>query len=482
MPSLRRPDRPARIDLPPRRAVLAGDADVLVVGGGPAGLGAAIGAADAGARVVLAERYGFLGGNATAALVMPLMSFHTNKGDRRSQARDGAPLLPTDHGPGDPIIAGVLKRLLERLVGVGGAIPPSLDTGYVVPFDPEWFKLVALDMLDEAGVEFLLHSFASGVLGGARVQGAVFETKSGPVAVRAKVVVDCTGDADLAMQAGAPCEVGRSDGLAQPMTLMFRMGDFCKPAFQKYVAENPGQWRGVHGLWDLVGKATKAGDLKLPREDVLFFATPHEHEVSVNSTRVTRVLGTDVWDLSYAECVSRRQMRQIAEFLRRYVPGFERAYPVQSGINIGVRETRRIVGEYQLDAADVLNARKFDDAIARGAYPVDIHNPAGSGTVLKRLPPGEAYDIPLRCLIPQSAQNLLVAGRCISGTHEAHSSYRVMPIVMATGQAAGVCAALAARHGAAPREVAASEVQLELLRQGASLRKDVVDSATSAAR
>ena len=333
-----------------------------------------------------------------------------------------------------------------------------------------------------AGVDSLLHAFASAVLGEKAVKGAVFETKSGPLAVRAKVVIDCTGDADLAVQAGAPFEVGRSDGLAQPMTLMFRMADFQKAAFEAYVKENPQQWRGVHGLWDLVGKATRAGDLTLPREDVLFFATPHEHEVSVNSTRVTRVLGTDVWDLTYAECMSRRQMRQIAEFLRRYVPGFEKAYAVQSGINIGVRETRRIIGEYQLDANDVLGARRFEDAIARGAYPVDIHSPTGSGTVLKRLPPGEAYDIPLRCLLPQSTDNLIVAGRCISGTHEAHSSYRVMPIVMATGQAAGVCGALAARAGKAPRDVPAHEVQLELLRQGASLRKDVVETATSAAR
>lgn len=479
MPSLKRPETLARLELPPRHATLAGEADVLVVGGGPAGLGAAIGAADAGARVILAERYGFLGGNATAALVMPLMSFHTARPtpERRATDKGVVPLLPTDHGPGEPVVAGVLKRLLERLVSVGGAIPPSLSTGYVVPFDPEWFKLVALEMLDEAGVHYLLHAFASGILeersASKKVAGAVFETKSGPIAVRARVVIDCTGDADMAVQAGAPFEMGRADGLAQPMTLMFRMGDFHKAGFEKYVAENPAQWRGVHGLWNLVREASQAGDLELPREDILFFATPHEHEVSVNSTRVTRVLGTDVWDLSYAECVSRRQMREIAEFLRRYVPGFERSYAIQSGVNIGVRETRRIVGEYQLDAADVLNARKFDDAIARGSYPVDIHNPAGSGTVLRRLPPGEAYDIPLRCLLPQATDGLLVAGRCISGTHEAHSSYRVMPIVMATGQAAGVCAALAARSGRSPREVPHGEVQAELLRQGASLRRDV---------
>jgi hypothetical protein len=166
-------------------------------------------------------------------------------------------------------------------------------------------------------------------------------------------------------------------------------------------------------------------------------------------------------------------MRQIAEFLRRYVPGFEKSYAAQSGINIGVRETRRILGEYQLDADDILSARKFDDAIARGSYPIDIHNPEGSGTVLKRLPPGEAYDIPLRSLIPQEVLGLIVAGRCISGTHEAHSSYRVMPIVMATGQAAGVCAALAARSGVSIREVPPRNVQHELLRQGASLRHGV---------
>jgi hypothetical protein len=201
----------------------------------------------------------------------------------------------------------------------------------------------------------------------------------------------------------------------------------------------------------------------------LLFGTPHAREVSVNSTRVTGVLGIDVWDLTYAEWQSRRQMRQVAAFLHRYVPGFERAYIAQSGLTVGVREGRRILGDYQLTAQDVLEARKFDDVIARGSYPIDIHNPKGSGTILRRLPPGEAYDIPLRCLLPQGVENLIVAGRCISGTHEAHSSYRVMPIVMATGQAAGVCAALAARNGTSPRTVPVRELQQELVRQGANL-------------
>lgn len=445
---------------------MAGEADVLVVGGGPAGLGAALGAAQAGARVILAERYGFLGGNATAALVMPLMSFHTQRPDLARA--DATTLLPSDHGPGHPVIAGVLRQLLERLVRAGGAIAPSMATGFVVPFDPEVFKLVALELLDAAGVHLLLHAFATEVLDGPNVGGAAFASKSGTVAVRARVVVDCTGDGDLAASAGAPFEVGRDrDGLCQPMTLMFRMVEFQPAAFRAYVREHPDDWRGVHGLWQLVRQATEAGELDLPREDILLFGTPHEHELSINSTRVTRVLGCDVWDLTVAEMESRRQLRQLAAFFRKYVPGFERAYVAQSGVQVGVRETRRIIGEYRLTADDLLGARKFDDVIARGTYPVDIHNPEGRGTTLVRIPPGESYDIPLRALVPQVAENLLVAGRCISGTHEALSSYRVMPIAMATGHAAGVCAALAAAARTPPRSVPARDVQAELRRQGA---------------
>ena len=467
MPPLVAP-REARSIPPPRRATVAAECDVLVVGGGPAGLGAAMGAADTGAEVILVERLGFLGGNATAALVMPLMSFHTQGGAPAAQR--AADLMPADHGPGDPAVQGTLKRLLGRLVSAGGAIRPSDETGFVVPFDPEIFKLVALDLLDEAGVKFLFHALATEVVGAPALDGVVFETKSGPIAVMARATVDCTGDGDIAALAGAPFEVGREgDHLVQPMTLMFRMVEFERAAFSAYRQAHPDQWRGVHGLWDLVRQAGAAGELELPREDVLFFGTPHEAEVSVNSTRVTGALGTSVWDLTRAEWQARRQMRQLVAFLRKYVPGFEHSYMVQSGSTIGIRETRRITGEYQLTASDVLSARKWDDVVACGTYPIDIHNPTGKGTVLMRVPAGDAYDIPLRCLVPQRVDRLTVGGRCISGTHEAHSSYRVMPIAMATGQAAGVCAALAARGGKATRDVAASDVQAELRRQGAVL-------------
>ncbi|MFE9773320.1 FAD-dependent oxidoreductase [Streptomyces sp. NPDC005931] len=479
MPILEPPAATRTVTLPPRSAQHGGRTDVLVVGGGPAGCGAAIAAAEAGAGVVLVERYGFLGGNATVALVMPLMSFHNeHKQAVFDEAGDGTRLLPTDHGEGEPVVAGVLWRLLDRLTGRGGCLPPSKKTGYTVPFDPEQFKLVLPEMMDESGVRMLFHAFASTALpleddSGWRV---VFETKSGPVVIDAAVVVDATGDGDIAAACGAPYEIGRKeDGLVQPMTLMFRVADFARPDFADYVRAHPDQWRGVHGLWDLVEEARAAGDLRLPREDILFFGTPHPREVSVNSTRVTRVLGTSVWDLTRAEYTARRQLAQIDRFLRTRVPGFEESYLVQSGTHIGVRETRRVVGDYQLTGHDILGARAFPDVIAHGAYPVDIHNPRGSGTVLKRVPTGRFYDIPLRCLVPRGTQRLLVAGRCISGTHVAHSSYRVMPIAMATGQAAGVCAALTVKHGHGPRGLPYRLVQHELLRQGAHLSIDDIE-------
>lgn len=449
---------------------MAANVDVLVVGGGPAGLGAALGAAWAGADVVLVERYGFLGGNATAALVMPLMSHFTQS--EPSANPDLTRLLPADHGPGDPVVAGALEVLLHRLISAGWASSPDEGTGFTVPFDPEGFKAVALELLDEAGVRFLLHSFASGtVQDGDRPEGVVFEGKSGPLVIYADAIIDCTGDGDVAAASGAEYRVGREeDGLVQPMTLMFRMVEFERPEFADYIRDNPGQWRGVHGLWELIEVATRAGELDLPRDDILLFATPHERELSVNSTRIGGVLGTDVWDLSRAEWETRRQLRQIDAFLRKHVPGFAHAYLAQSGIQVGVRETRRVMGDYVLTGADVVSARRFDDVIARGAYPIDIHDPSGKGTVLKRLPPGEAYDVPLRCLLPRGVDHLLVAGRCISGTHEAHSSYRVTPIAMATGQAAGVCAALASSRRETPRQVPCSEVQRVLLAQGANLR------------
>lgn len=468
MPVLKKPDEIKKVTLAARQGILAAQADVLVVGGGPAGIGAALGAAKAGAKVIVAERYGFFGGNATAALVTPLMSSYTYSPPNREV--ESTALLPNDRGPGKRVVGGVFSEFVDRMVAMGGAIPPSIETGYVIPFDTEIYKEVAMDIFDKAGVEYLFHSYAEDVTGNDENRGVVFATKSGPIVISAKVIIDCTGDGDIAAYAGAEYEIGREgDGLVQPMTLMFRLIQFNKQAFEDYVEKNPKQWRGVHGLWDLIKKATDAGDLNLPREDILFFKTPHETELSMNCTRITEVLGTDVWDWSFAEWEGRRQMRQIEAFLKKYVPGFADAYIAQSGVHACVRETRRIMGEYKITKDDILGVRKFDDMIACGSYPIDIHNPKGPGTTLLHLPAGQWYTIPLRALIPKKIEQIIVAGRCISGTHVALSSYRVMPTSMATGQAAGVCAALAAKGDKLVREVPYKEVQGVLLEQGAIL-------------
>jgi hypothetical protein len=466
------------IQLPQRTAKVIPETDVLIVGGGPAGIGAAMGAVAAGVRVILAEKYGFLGGNATAGLVLTLASYYTSIDNSETQKTSGTQLFPKVQIMGKPVIAGVLAKLVDRLVKANGAFQPSLETGFIVPFSAEVFKIEALSLLDSAGVELLFHSFASQVITDSNVlKGVVFETKSGPIAIQAKVIVDCTGDGDVAVFAGAPFEIGRDeDGLVQPITLMFLMSNFSKPNFDRYVSEHPKEWNGVQGLRTLMNEATSKGELNIPREDILFFGTIHENEVSVNSTRITEALGTDVWDQTRAEIEGRMQVSQLIHFFQNYVPGFEKAYLSQTGAKACVRESRRILGEYKLTGEDVLKTHKFNDVIAHGAYPIDIHNPKGKGTTIKQVRAGESYDIPLRCLLPLKIDNLLVAGRCISGTHEALASFRVMPISMATGQAAGVCAAIAVKNNQIPRAVNAQEVQSELIRQEAYLEVSTKNS------
>lgn len=469
MPPLSRPSILQTMALPVRHAQIIAHCDVLVVGAGPAGFGAAVAAADAGAKVILAERFGVPGGNATVALVAPFCSYFTHgTTNGETVART---FFPSDHGEGNPIIAGVLGRLVKRMVAANGAIYPSIETGYVVAYDHEICKQVMSAMLDEAGVHFLYHVFASGVVVDKGDVSVIFESKSGPLVIKASIVVDCTGDGDIAAAAGAPFEIGREiDGHVQPMTVYFRMGDVNKNEFIEYARSNPSQWHGVHGLEELIKKAKESGELSIPRESILLFGTPRDDEVSVNGTRVIHVLGTDVFDLTFAEWKGRRQVAELARFLQRYVPGFRAAYLVQSGDIVSTRESRRIIGDYQLSLEDIFAEQQFKDVIALNSYPIDIHNPDGAGTMLYHLPAGSAYGIPLRCLLPKNLERILVAGRCISGTHEAHSSYRVMPVAMAIGQAAGVCAALAAKSGVTTRDVPYRDVREELLGQGAILK------------
>ncbi|MDH7601474.1 MAG: FAD-dependent oxidoreductase [Armatimonadota bacterium] len=414
--------------------------DVAVCGGGPAGIAASVAAARTGAEVILIERYGFLGGMATAGLVNPFMTFFAGS---------------------EQIVKGIFQEIIDRLSAKGGWGGPREKWA----FDPELLKVTADEICLESGVKLLLHSFVCGAdVRRARIASIKVFAKPAPRNIKAKVFVDATGDADLAHLAWVPCEKGRpGDGLTQPMTLNFRVAGV-----------NIERMPPREEINRLYLAARDQGRINCPRDNVLFFFTTREGEVHFNTTRVIKVDGTSARDLTAAEIEGRRQMKQICDFLRTDVPGFEKSYLTAAGTQIGVRETRRIVGQYVLTAEDVLSAAKFHDCVARGSYPIDIHDPDAGGTVIKHLPPGESYDIPYRCLVPLNVSNLLVAGRPISATHEAHSSLRVMPIAFATGQAAGTAAALCARWNISPRDLDVRRLQQELLDQGASLSKSAV--------
>jgi len=220
---------------------------------------------------------------------------------------------------------------------------------------------------------------------------------------------------------------------------------------------------------ELYDEAKAAGDIDNPRENVLFFYTPREGEIHFNTTRIVKHDATDAASMTEVEFIARRQVEETAAFLRAKVAGFENAYVAEIAPQTGVRESRRITGDYALTEDDVLTARKFPDGIARGSYPIDIHNPAGTGTVIKKVPPGEAYDIPYRCLCPKGLQNLLIAGRPISSDHAAHSSHRVMPIAACNGEAAGVAAAMCVRDACDIRAVDTDELRMILKGRGASI-------------
>jgi hypothetical protein len=415
------------------------DAPLVVVGAGPAGCAAALAAARMGAEVWLIERYGFPGGMATMGLVHPWMTYYA--GDKQ-------------------IIGGVFAEVVERLKLQSAFTDSSHFSQRHHCFDPEALKQILLDMLVEAGVKLLLHSLLIDAQAEAgRITRLVVASKSGIEELRPQLVIDASGDGDVAAWAGAAYEKGRAeDGLMQPMTLHFRMAHVD-------VTRMPSR-EEINQIYET---AKLAGEIDCPRENLLWFDTTISDQIHFNTTRVNRVDGTSRDDLTRAEIESRRQTQEIVRFLQRRVPGFEKAILVQTAPQIGVRETRRIVGEYMLTAEDVLGARKFDDGIALSSYPIDVHNPAGTGTVIRYLPEGEYYSIPYRCLIPRQMAGLLVAGRPISATHDAHASARIQAVCYATGQAAGVATALALGEGLEPRQVKVGKLQEALRSQGAIL-------------
>jgi len=412
---------------PARETPVVADVDVVVAGGGPAGLGAAIAAARAGAGTLLIERYGFLGGMWTAGLVNPLFDY-ANKG-------------------------GIAQELVDTL-----ARRNAFKMGKRHTFDPEMMKHVLDEMVLGAGAEILFHSpVVASVVEDRTVRGVIVENKGGRRAVLAKVVIDCTGDGDAAARAGAEFEFGRpEDGLVQPVTTMFMLSN-CKYRETKH-----------HELFEMMEKARERGaDYEVSFTGPSLIELPREGEAVVMMTHVRRVNPLDAGDLSAAAVKGRRLALEAFEVLSKHVPEFEGVALSATAPQIGVRESRRIMGEYRLDLDDVLEGRHFPDGICKVTFGIDIHDPVELG--FKKMPRIKPYQIPYRCLVPKEIDGLLVAGRCISGSHEAHASYRVTGNCMAMGQAAGTAAALSVRDGVRPRDVEINKLLDALTDAGARL-------------
>lgn len=438
--------------------------DLLVIGGGPAGVCAAIAAARHGAKTLVIEQGGCLGGMATRGLVGPFMTCY----DRRGETQ---------------IIRGLFEEIVRRLVAVGGAIHPSqVRAGtsfaawhvpghdHVTPFEPSALQFVLDDLCAEAGVEVLYHAtFAEPILDGNALSGAVFLTKAGMRRIEARIVIDATGDGDVAFRAGAPCVLGDPErgGAMQPATTFFRIYGLSEAAVEAVRAQYP-----EDGLCfkTLVAKARAAGDWTLPRPHVNIYRGPKDGEWFVNVSRLNGVDATDPASLSAAETEGRRQVREILAFLRKYVPGAEGVRLMALPATVGIRESRHVLGESVLEERDVIEGRVPEDSIALCSYPIDQHSggkdAAGTRFVV---PDGDFYGISYRCLVPRGVENLLVAGRCISATSAAAASARVMPPAMATGQAAGVAAAMAVREAVAPRALDGLAVAAALREDGAFL-------------
>jgi hypothetical protein len=436
-------------------APLALEADVVVVGSGTAGSAAAIAAARAGADVVLVEKLGFLGGISTAVLDT-FYGFYT-PGDRSVKVVGGI---------GDDVIAG--------LRGIGSVVerPNTYGAGTGVTYVAEELKLVWERLATDAGVRVLLHAFVQDVVVvDGRVSEALVATKAGLVRVAGRVFVDASGDADLVHHAGFGSELAGTQDPAQTLTTTFRMVNV-DTAARKSIS--------TARMHELMGEAADSGEYELPRREGSDHITPVEGMVATVMTRLPsfreqdgRVINaTDPELLAEAEIVGRRQAVEYARFLHDRVPGYEQASLIALSSQIGVRETRRVYGDYRLTKDDVLGARRFDDEVGLCGAPIEDHH-AGADTKWQYLPDGEVVGIPYRTLVVRDSVNTLVAGRCFSATHDAHASVRSMAQTMSMGQAAGTAAALAVADSVDPRDVAPETLRDRLRGLGAVLELPV---------
>jgi hypothetical protein len=442
---------------PARTIQLLGEYDVVVLGGGPAGIAAAAAAGRNGASVFLAEHYGFLGGMGTAGGVTNFCGLHANV-----------------HGDIRQVVHGIADDLLQRMRELDGLNDPHLIFGkiYAQSYDTAAFKCAADQVLQDAGVDLLFHASGAGVLRTAegRIDALLLETKSGRVAVRGKTFIDCSGDADIVKWAGLAFEVGDEQGHTLFPSLMFRIGNVD--------AERAGDaWRRIP---DIMDAATAAGEFTFPRRGAIVRPQKRAYEWRANVTQLkkadgTAADGTDARSLSDAEIEGRKQIVDYVRFLRAKVPGFEQTYTLEIAPQLGIRETRRLVGEYMLTGEDVLSCQSFDDSIGVNGWPLEMHVAGDVEWRWPAIPESRGYNqLPYRMLLPLrstcgGADNLLVAGRCASMTHDGQSAARVTGGCFVMGQAAGTAAALASRAGTSVHDVERAELQQILLAQGAFL-------------
>ncbi len=414
--------------------------DVIVVGGGLSGVAAAISAARCGVSVLLIEQSNCLGGAPVNCLVNPFMGWHTKiDGKKYSLCR------------------GIFEEILLELKRFGNVVDKAISKNV---FNEEYLKIILMDMVRKAGVEVLLRSY---LIGAKCVDGMVKEVtvanKSGNMTFCAKRFIDATGDADLTHLAGFKTRLGREcDNLCQPMTLCFRVSNVNRAQFER-------EKKNINVLYK---KFKEEGKIKNPREDVLMFYTLQNDIIHFNTTRVIKLNPTDAFDLTKAEIIAREQVLEVFTFLKKNFASFKNSHLLSTAMQIGVRESRMICGEYdELTEQDLKNCRKFEDSIALGNYDIDIHNPSGSGTSHYYFKEGEYYTIPYRSLIPKKSLNLLVAGRCISASHEAQASIRIMPIVCCIGEAAGVAAAMSVTDNTYVNDIDVQKLREKLKANGA---------------
>jgi len=448
--------------------------DVVVAGGGIAGITAALSAARNGAKVILIEKEGYLGGYATGGLV----NFAGRYQDWYER-----------------VVGGLAEEILEQLKQDGAAIETEYDvckehpwlakeqnwkdkyfsnteglkrTG--VQFDTEKMKLLADNLLSKAKVKVLLHTFVTGAhQENGRLKYVILGSKSGHFAIGAKFFIDCTGDGDLAALAGANFEKGRpEDGKMLPVSLMFRLrGVNVKEAIEYQISD--------YGYANLIKELKQKGELNIPHSYILVRPTVYQDGLEINGTRITNIDGTNIFDLTKAEIELRSQTRMLEEMFKRYVPGCSKAYVSETASLIGVRETRRIIGEYVVQDKDLLDTFKFDDVVGRATSHIDIHNPEGSGYDIRPIKAGDWYEIPYRSLVVKGLDNLFVAGRCISASPVAQAALRLYLSVFVSGQAAGTGAALCIKENVKARELNIRLLQKTLILQGVKLRDDIIE-------